>query len=367
MNDIKGTVCKPFEGPAVWHGPDLADREDWVLRLSTQRVGELATALRTSRRRGTPLLRMTAADFPLPTLARELAGAAEELAAGRGFVLVKGIPVGELSDRDAGVVLRGIGQYVGRPVPQDAEGRTLRHVRNTAGIAAGSAVPVLRSRARGPFHTDESDLLGLLCLKPARSGGGTALVSSAALHNAVTERRPDLVKRLYRTHFFDRRDAHAPGERPYLAAPLATRHGAQLSMRYDRGRLEAARILAGVPRLEPADTELYDLVDALAGSPRLRLDLRLEAGDLLLVDNHAVMHARSAFEDVDDPERGRHLLRLWLARHGDTCPPHAGAHTSRALAIRRGIAPLDVVRPRSLRSTRPDVGRHDPRRHRADG
>ncbi|MGW2564372.1 TauD/TfdA family dioxygenase [Streptomyces sp. NPDC001514] len=368
ITEIGDGACEPFTGPALWHGPDLADRDEWVLRLPAQQHGELRTALRTARRRGATLLRMTAADFPLPTLAGALAGIAEELASGRGFVLIKGIPVGELSEADAGAVLRGIGQYLGRPVPQDADGHTLCHVRDTGGTAAGSAVPGYRTRTRVPFHTDESDLLGLLCLRPARSGGGTSLVSSAALHNAVADLRPDLVERLYRTHFFDRRDEHAPGERPYLAAPLATRYGAALSMRYDRGRLEAARSLAGVPRPGPADTELYDLLDALAGSPRLRLDLRLEAGDLLLVDNHVVMHARSEFEDFDEPERGRHLLRLWLSRHHlDTDPPGAADHGPRPMEIRRGITPRDVIRPRSLRTTRPGVGRRDRRPHRADG
>ncbi|MEU1371283.1 TauD/TfdA family dioxygenase [Streptomyces sp. NPDC005803] len=365
--NIRDLARRPFTGPAVWRGPDLAGREDWVLRLSPRRIGELRTALRTARGRGTPLLRMTIADFPLPTLADELAGAAAELATGRGFVLVKGIGVGELSDRDAGTVLRGICQYLGRPVPQDAEGRTLCHVRDAAAAAAGPAVSVLRSRAGVPFHTDEADLLGLLCLRPARSGGDTSLVSSAALHNAVVDRRPDLAERLYRTHFFDRRDAHAPGEPPYAAAPLATTYGAELSLRYDRGRLEAARDLAGVPGPEQADTELYDLVDALARSSRLRLDLRLEAGDLLLVDNHAVLHARSAFEDVGPPGRGRHLLRMWLARRGDTGPPGAGARGPRALEIRRGVTPLDIVRPRNLRPARPAGPCEDRRRHRADG
>lgn len=173
------------------------------------------------------------------------------------------------------------------------------------------------------------------------------------------------MERLYRTHFFDRRDEHLPGERPYLAAPLTARYGAVPSMRYDRRRLEAARGLVGVPEPEPADTELYDLVDTLAASPRLRLDLRLEAGDLLLVDNHVLLHARSEFEDCDDTAHKRHLLRLWLARHPDTVPPGAATLAPRAMEVRRGMTPRDVIRPRSLRTTRPGSECHRP--HRTDG
>ncbi|MFE2144447.1 TauD/TfdA family dioxygenase [Streptomyces sp. NPDC059456] len=366
--DIRDRLRGPFTGPAVWHGPDLADRDEWVLRLSSRQTTELRTALTTARPRGTTLPRAAAADFPLPALAGELERAAEDLASGRGWVLIKGVPVRELSEADAGAVLRAIGQYLGWPVPQDPHGHALRHVRDTGGTAPGATATGYRTRARVPFHTDESDLLGLLCLRPACSDAVTSLVSSAAVHNALADLRPDLVQRLYRNHFFDRRDQHAPGERPYLAAPLATRYGAALSMRYDRDRLEAARSLTGVPRPEPADTELYDLVDSLADSPRLRLDLHLEAGDLLLVDNHSVMHARPEFEDFDDPERGRHLLPLRLARHRDTDPPGTAAvRGPRAKAMRREIASRDVIRPRSLHATRPGHESRDRRPHRGDG
>lgn len=366
--DIRDRTRGPFAGPAVWHGPELADRDEWVLRLSPQQIAELRTELRTARTRGTTLLRTAAADFLLPALAGELEGIAEDLASGRGWVLIKGVPVGELSEVDAGAVLRAIGQYLGRPVPQGADGHALRRIRATGSTAAGSTESDCRTRAGVPFHTDESDLLGLLCLRPARSGAVTSLVSSAAVHNALADLRPDLVDRLYRTHFFDRRDHHAPGECPYLAAPLATRYGAALSMRYDRRRLEAARSLAGVPRPEPADTELYDLVDSLADSPRLRLDLHLEAGDLLLVDNRAVMHARPEFEDFDEPGRRRHLLPLRLARHRDTDPSGtATVYGPHAKEVRRGIAPRDVLRPRSLRTTRPGHESRDRRPLRGDG
>ncbi|MFB7256205.1 TauD/TfdA family dioxygenase [Streptomyces nojiriensis] len=360
----------PFTGPAVWHGPDLTDCDERVLRLSSRQIAELRAAPHTARTPGTTPLRTAVAHFLLPTLAGELEGAAEELASGRRWVLVKGVPVGELGEADAGAVLRAIGQYLGRPLPQGADGHALRRIGDTGGTAAGSAHSDCRTRARAPFHTEESDLLGLLCLRPARSGAVTSLVSSAAVHNALADLRPDLVERLYRTHFFDRRDRHAPGERPYLAAPIATRYGAALSMRYDRCRLEAARSLAGVPRPEPADTELYDLVDRLAGSPRLRLDLHLEAGDLLLLDNHAVMHARPEFEHFDEPERGhhRHLLPLRLARHRDTDPPGtATTYGPRAKAARRGTAPRDVIRLRSLSTTRPGHEGRDRRPHRGDG
>ncbi|MFD7406474.1 TauD/TfdA family dioxygenase [Streptomyces sp. NPDC059866] len=350
---------EPFTGPALWYGPDLAGHDDWVLSLSAETREELHTALHTARARAATLLRMTVADFPLPTLAAELKRAARTLSEGRGFLLIKGIPADLLGEAEASAVLRGIGQYLGRPVPQTADGRTLCHIRDAGPTQDDPAPPACLTRAALPFHTAESDLLGLLCLRPARSGGRTLLASAAAVHNAVVEFRPDLVARLYRTHLFDRQEERASGEGAGLASPLVTRHGDRPSMRYDRARLSSGARTArgdGQDGARAADKELYDFIETTAASPAVRLELDLQPGDLLLLDNHVVLHARSAYEDFDAAEQKRHLLRLWLARHGDadSADQAAGAHfrpTTRA-----GVTPRDVIRPRSLRRARPGCG-----------
>ncbi|MER6571528.1 TauD/TfdA family dioxygenase [Streptomyces sp. NPDC001093] len=335
----------PFTGPALWYGPDAAARDDWVLRLSAEHREELRTAVHTARGRGATLLRMTVTDFPLPTLAAELQRAAASLAEGPGFVLLRSVPADPLGEAEASTVLRGIGQYLGRPVPQTADGRVLCHIRDTG------PVPDL-PRAALPFRTAESDLLGLLCLRPARSGGRTLLASAAAVHNAVLDTRPDLAGRLYRRHLFD----GPSGEGAYLASPLVTRYGDRPSMRYDRARLDNGAGTSGdggADGARAADRELYDLIETTAASPAVRLELDLHPGDLLLLDNHVVLHARSAYEDFDAAEHRRHLLRMWLARHEDT--GHAGRPTGPHArpVTRAGVTPRDVILPRSLRTTRP--------------
>ncbi|MFE1438666.1 TauD/TfdA family dioxygenase [Streptomyces sp. NPDC058739] len=346
----------PFTGPALWYGPEVADRDDWVLTLSAGHREELRTAVRTVRRRAAPLLRMTVADFPLPTLAVALGRAAAALTRGRGFVLLRSVPPDLLGEAEASTVLRGIGQYLGRPVPQTPDGRTLCHVRDAGATPGGAAPPAYRTRAAIPFHTAESDLLGLLCLRPARSGGRTLLASAAAVHNAVLDARPDLAGHLYRSHHFDRdRDRTPDGETP-LSSPLVTRHGDRPSMRYDRGRL------AHGPRdTQDVDRELYALIDTTAASPHVRLDLDLGPGDLLLLDNHAVLHARSAYDDFDAPQDRRHLLRLWLARPEDTAPGEQGAAPPVRPPTRAGVVPRDVVRPRGPGVARPGCGCQPPR------
>jgi hypothetical protein len=300
----------------VWRGGDLTHPEEWQLDLSAPRLTEIGSALHEARRRDRTLLRLTADDFPLPTLAADLGRLAGILENGRGFAIVRGIPVERLGETAASTVFWGLGRHLGHPVPQNADGLVLGHVRDTGRSLSEPAVRGYQTREALPFHTGGADLLALLPLRTPRTGGRISLVSSAAVHNAVLDLRPDLAGRLYRTYHFDRRDEHAPGEPPYTTAPLVSRpdgpSGAP-SMRYNRCYLESAQRFPEVPRLEPADRELFDLIDSVAGSPEYRLDLDLRVGDLLLLNTHRVMHARSAFEDHRAPEHKRHLLRLWLA------------------------------------------------------
>lgn len=334
----------PFSGPALWTGPELADPgltdpEQWQTRLSDTVLAEIDTALRETRRRDLTLLRLTAADFPLPGLGAELARLSGVLEHGRGFAVVRGLPVDRLGETAASTVLWGIGRHLGRPVPQNADGLVLGHVRDTGRGLGDPAVRGYQTREALPFHTDPTDLLALLTLRTPRTGGRVSLVSSAAVHNAVVDLRPDLAGRLYGTYHFDRRGEHAPGEPPCTKAPLVSRREGPAGapgMRYNRCYLESAQRFPEVPRLEPADRELFDLIDSVAASPEHRLDLDLRAGDLLLLNTHRVMHARTAFEDHGPPERARHLLRLWLA-----FPQGPGSQDTHPWVTLR-----DVIRPR---------------------
>jgi hypothetical protein len=343
----------PRSGPSVWKGQDLTRPEEWQLCLSAPGLAEIDSALREARRRDRTLLTLTAADFPLPTLAGELARLADDLEQGRGFAIVRGIPVERLGETAASTVFWGLGRHLGHPVPQNADGLVLGHVRGTGRGPGDPAGGGHHTREALPFHTAGADLLALMPLRTPRSGGHVSLVSSAAVHNAVLDLRPDLAARLYRTYCFDRRDEHAPGEAPYSTAPLVSRHDGltdALSMRYDRYCLESAQRFPQVPRLEPADRELFDLIDRAAASPEHRLDLDLRAGDLLLVNTHRVMHARSAFEDHESPERKSHSLCLWLAF----------PQGPRSQDARHRVTLRDVIRPRHTASPSGTNSRRSP-------
>ncbi|QNS02588.1 TauD/TfdA family dioxygenase [Streptomyces xanthii] len=321
----------PCHGPAVWTGSDLAASGAWLRRPTPGQLAELATAVRTVRTRGTPMLRVTAAQFPAPAWHTELQATAHELTHRCGVAVVRRIPVEGFRPAEREQLLWGLGRHLGTPVSQDVTGHMLGRL-PAAGPPAASP---------GAFRTDDADTTALLCLRPARA----SLVSSAALHNAVLDRGPELLDRLYRTHHLDR------GPRlPALATPLAHRTERHFSLRYDRHRIEAAQARPDVPRLTHEDIALFDLLDAAAASPVLRLDLDLSPGDLLLLDNHAVLHTLAFTPPrATAPEATADALRLWLTPHqprdlpaefwGDTA---RGPHGTRG-----GVPPRDVITHRS--------------------
>ncbi|MEY2247006.1 TauD/TfdA family dioxygenase [Streptomyces sp. BF23-18] len=353
LTDADRTPPPPCSGPAVWTGPELAGPGQWRTRLSETALAEIDSALRETRRRDLTLLRLTAADFPLPGLGADLARLSGVLGHGRGFAVVRGVPVERLGETAARTVFWGLGRHLGHPLPQNADGLVLGRVQDTGRGPGDAAARGHESPEAPAFHTDPTDLLALLTLRTPDAGGRVSLVSAAAVHDAVLDLRPDLAGRLYRTYHFDRREEHAPGEPPCAAAPLVTRHDGPsggLSMRYDRSCLESAQRFPHVPRLEPADRQLFDLIDSLAGSPEYRLDLDLRAGDLLVLNTHRVMHARTAFEDRRSPEHASHLLRLWLA-----FPQGSGSRDTHHWVTLR-----DVIRPRGTAAPRATNARRYP-------
>ena len=304
-------------GPAAWYGPQWANRDDWVVRLDDADVAEIEAALRAwSARAGDAPAPLSAADFPLPRLASRLAAIRDELLAGRGFVLVKGLPVDRWSRADASLAFIGLGAHLGRARSQNAAGHLLGHVRDVGLSSTDPRVRIYQTHERQTFHTDSCDVVGLLCLNEARRGGDSLLVSSTTIFNEMRRRRPDLAERLFEPVATDRRGEVPVGMKPYFEIPVFSWYRGFLTAIYQRQYIDSAQRFPDAPRLDPQQVEALDLFDALAEDPALHLRMRLEPGDAQFVHNHTMLHDRTAFEDWDEPGRRRHLLRLWLAVPG---------------------------------------------------
>jgi hypothetical protein len=307
-------------GPSVWTGAEMRRREaEWTYRLSPEEIAEIDAAVAGVQERGLDLATVTHADFPLPTLGPVLDRLRGEVISGRGFVLLRGLPVEDRPTADCAAAYWGIGSYLGGARSQNAKGHLLGHVYDLgAGLSATD--PLLRSyqtAERQRYHIDRADLVALLCLKRAKSGGSSALVSSMTLHNVMADRRPDLLARLYRPFPTDRRGEIPEGKAPFYEAPVFNRHEGFVSVLYSRLHIGSSQRFPDAPRLTSGDYEALDMFGELADDPELRLDMTFMPGDIQILHNHTILHARSAYEDWPEPERKRHLLRLWL------CPPDA--------------------------------------------
>jgi hypothetical protein len=153
----------------------------------------------------------------------------------------------------------------------------------------------------------------LLCLQTAKSGGLSSLVSSTTIFNEMRRRRPDLARVLFDSIETDRRGEVPERGRPYFSIPVFNSYRNLLSAIYQRQYIESARRFAGVSPLSSQQIEALNLFDELANDPALHLNMELRPGDMQFVHNHTILHDRTAFEDFPEPERKRHLLRLWLA------------------------------------------------------
>jgi Taurine catabolism dioxygenase TauD, TfdA family len=306
---------RPLDVAAAWRGADLAGRSDWVVRLTPEQIAELENAAAAAARRGLGLEDGREVDFPLPGLAPVIRDWARELAQGRGFVLVRGLPVERWGDERAGLVYWGIGQHLGEPGAQNPQGELLGHVVDSGEDAANPFVRRYRTAGDIAFHCDLADVVGLLCLRASRKGGASRIVSSVSVYNELLRRRPDLVGRLYEPFCLDTRDEQGDGRMPYVPVPPCRYDGRTLRTFYHSDYFRSAVRHAEVPPFTDEEKTLLDLYEEIAASPELYLDMTFEPGDIQLISNHFILHARTAYED--DPRHRRHLLRLWLSLGGD--------------------------------------------------
>jgi len=307
----------PVEGPTVWCGPDMMKRSDWIHTLSPADLDEIERAVRPLAERQADIARITKADFPLPTLAAKLAQICGDLLHGRGFALLRGLPVEGWSIREAATAYFGIGSHLGSARSQNAKGHVLGHVRDLGlNAAKDPTARVYQTRERQTYHTDSCDVVGLLCLKTAKSGGASALVSSMTIYNEMRKRRPDLLIELFAPLHTDRRGEVPAGQKAWHDIPVYNWHDGRLSALYSRRYIESARRFPEVPALTARQVEALDLFDALAEDPAITMQMAFRPGDMQWVHNHTMLHDRTAFEDWPEPERKRHLLRLWLAVPG---------------------------------------------------
>ncbi len=341
-------------GAAAWYGPDVSRRNDWLMPLTAAEVAEVEAATKALVARDADIAAIRARDFPLPTLGAKLrARVDDEVLNGRGFLLVRGLPVERWSMAESATAFFGLGAHLGSARSQNGKGHVLGHVQDLGLDVKDPNVRIYQTHERQTYHTDSCDIVSLLCLKIAKSGGLSALVSSTTIFNEMRRQRPDLLQLLFQPLATDRRGEVPEGQKPYFEIPVFNWHKGYLTAIYQRQYIDSAQRFDDAPRLSPQQVEALDMFDRLANDPKLNLFMEFKPGDVQLVHNHTMLHDRTGFEDWPEPERRRHLLRLWLAADGGRPLPEIFAQRYGTVTVgdRGGIivrgtklhAPLEAV------------------------
>lgn len=306
---------KKITGPGAWRGPEIQDDPSWIMPLSGSDIEEIDAALRHVQSLGLQIP-FSAEHFPLPALSAKLNEVPDRLEDGLGVVLLRGLPRGNYSAQECELIYWGIGVHLGRPVSQNTRGHLLGHVRDEGRVVGDPTARLYQTRAKMDFHSDQLpvDVLGLFCVRTAKEGGASALTSVYTVHNVILKERPDLLDALYQPFNIDWRGEEPQGEQPWYKCPMFSYAGGKVS-----SRITSRAYFNGVVRfgeelgLSDVQREALDFVQEVANRPELRLRMHFTEGDMQFINNHAILHAREAFEDHDEPDRKRHLLRMWIA------------------------------------------------------
>lgn len=324
MNEIGGSVPVMLDadvgGAGAWKAADLG-ASDWTIRLDAAALDELRVVLAALRRSPVELFLLDPADYRLEACRAVMARVREQLRHGIMFAVVDRLPLDEMSRDEATKLYWLLSALVARPVAQKLNGQMLFDVRDTGAVMKpGSGVRPTVTNVDLTYHNDNSyndtppDYVCLLCLQTAREGGVSRVVSVNTVHNTLRAEHPALLARLYRPVFYDRHAEHNADEARVFRAPVFEYSGV-LKARLALSEIRGGYALNGAAMDDETAASL-EAVQGVFNRPDLRAELDFQPGQIQYVNNRTTGHARTEFHDHDEPERKRHLVRLWLRETG---------------------------------------------------
>ncbi len=328
--------------PGAWIGPQIQRDGSWIHHFDHDAVAELDAALAHVKRVGARIPFAPDA-FPLPRLAIRLKRILDDVENGTGFKLLRGIPRGRYSDDACELLYWGLGSHLGVPISQNGRGHLLGHVRDEGRTQADPNARAYQTSQRMDFHTDmlPMDVLGLFCLRTAKRGGASKITSALTIHNVLRAERPDLLEALYGDFHIDWRGEEPPGEKPFFTLPMFSERDGRVTARINSLPYYESAARHGAQFAPTAiQREALMMVQEIANRPELMLTMAFQEGDIQLLNNHTMLHAREAYEDFPEPGRERHLLRMWIAVDDASRRPLADALAPRYRWVQRGGIPV---------------------------
>ena len=314
-------LMRPARDPAGWMAEEMAATDAWLHPLTDRERAEVHGAVEAVMAQDLDFFAIDRNAFPLPELGSKLTEIRAELLYGRGFVLLRGLDVDLADRRRSAIAFWGIAMHLGdETLSQNAKGHVLGHVRDIGQSRSNVLQRGPYSREAMPYHCDCSDLVGLYCLHPAKRGGESTIVSSVTVYNELLERRPDLVEALTQPIYRDRRGEVPPGMDEWYAIPVFNVHDGWFSASIEPTYIGSAERFPEVPRKSELQREAIVEVQRISEARHFSMGFR--PGDIQFINSHVTFHTRSAYDDHPEPERKRHLFRIWLKCFDGRPLPH---------------------------------------------
>jgi hypothetical protein len=320
-------IEQPIEGPSAWRRGAIRT-EDYRVVLDSAGRDEMLRVADELRAYPLPTILRTPDDFEWPNCRAAMAEVRRILKEGVRFAVVDRLPLEEIGDEAAATTIYWLlSSMVARPVAQKLDGTMIYDVLDTGQQALpGSGVRPDKTNIEIRFHIDNAynttppEVVGLFCLRTAKSGGVSRVLSFPTVHNELLARHPGLLPRLYEPFWFDRQREFLPSEPEIFAAPIFDDGSGDLRTRFSHHQINGGYALKGEPIDNIGAAALAATLDVFE-EPGIAIDFEFQPGEIQYVDNRTLGHSRTEFEDYPEPERRRHLIRLWLRDRGRRAYP----------------------------------------------
>ena len=304
----------PVSDPAEWRGDEIASGEGWKYILSNEDVMALtAMADQLKEKTGgeiSSLLQLDKSHFDLGCFSPVLDQIYTGLKSGLGIALIKGLPIDEMTKFQAAAIYWGIGMNLGEARPNNPQGDMLGLITDLGKTQSDPTSRGYQTKEAMDYHCDQCDIVGLLCVQPAKSGGVSKIASSVAMYNDLLSSHPAFAQSLAAPLYWTKHGEHGPDDSPFYTSPVFNFLHGKLCVSFGPKHILKGHDLPGTPELSPAQKQAIATAEQLADA--IRYEMELEKGDMQFLNNYVALHTRSAFVDHEDPAKKRLLWRLWL-------------------------------------------------------
>lgn len=299
-----------FQLPSAWTANELLEHPDWIIKLTAEEIAEIDTALQAHLGSNVEYQDITKSQFPIPCFSTKLSYVLDVIENGIGAVVLRGLPVEKYEPMELKKLLWGISLHLGTPIGQSSEGELINEIKDMGLKIGDPKSRYINSRGAAALHSDGCDVVIMLSIAEAESGGESELASSVAVHNEMLKHYPDLLEVLYE-QFDHKLPNWYQGTKNYYPLPIFANCQGYFVCTYSRYLIEDAQNYTNAPRFTEKQRQALDKLYEIYNSPKFKLTLRLKPGDIILLNNLLVVHGRKEY--TDGVATKRHLMRVWLS------------------------------------------------------